>query len=188
MCARAPSCELPCPRSTSARPATLSTLPQLTSAYGPCCPDGPRLPSEAEQSIRLILERIIREEAGHCALHDEQKLSSGIVTHELLVLASNTVSAVCDVGQHKRGKRPQFKLLAKLLAAAIGGTIADDPERLLAAGKRLDRQADRVREASSVLAQSRVKKSRACSMTCTMSLTRLQLRSCLSAFAHCVNA
>ena len=37
-----------------------------------------------------MLERIIREEAGHCELHNEKKLASGVVTHELLVLAADT--------------------------------------------------------------------------------------------------
>ena len=67
-----------------------------------------------------MLERTIREEAGHCELHDEQKLSSGIVTHELLVLASNTVSAVCDVGQNVLNCKQQLRIICNGPADGCG--------------------------------------------------------------------
>ena len=98
--------------------------------------------------MRLILERILAEERGLYALNDEKKVASEI-THELLILASNTVTAVCGTEQPPRSKNKQLQVLAKLLAAVVGRELIagaqDSSPTLLTAGKRLDRQAAKVR-------------------------------------------
>ena len=87
-----------------------------------------------------MLGRIISEENGLLALEDVKKVAS-VITHELLLLASEAVQAVDS------SKRVQFKRMAKLVAAAVGGAAPADAELMLTIGKRLDRQASTAREA-----------------------------------------
>ena len=86
-----------------------------------------------------MLGRIISEENGLLALEDVKKVAS-VITHELLLLASEAVQAVDS------SKRVQFKRMAKLVAAAVGGAAPADAALMLTIGKRLDRQASTVRE------------------------------------------
>ena len=104
------------------------------------CSDGPKLPSSAPQAVQRILERIKGEACGLYALNDEKKVAS-VITHELLLVAQDAAFA-CECP-----KRAQLRLLAKLVAAAVGGTVAADDNLLLTVGKRLDRQAGKVRDA-----------------------------------------
>ena len=100
--------------------------------------------------MQLILERIIAEETGLYGLNDEKAVATG-VTHELLLLASDVVAAEAPP---RTSKRTQLKLLAKLVAAAVGGHPEDTGDQHLTAGKRLDRQVERLRESFSQISST----------------------------------
>jgi hypothetical protein len=100
--------------------------------------------------MQLILERIIAEETGLYGLNDEKAVATH-VTHELLLLASDVVAAEAPP---RTSKRTQLKLLAKLVAAAVGGHPEDTGDQHLTAGKRLDRQVERLRESFSQISRT----------------------------------
>lgn len=100
--------------------------------------------------MQLILERIVAEDSGLYGLNDEKAVATG-VTHELLLLASDVVAAEAPP---RTSKRTQLKLLAKLVAAAVGGHPEDTGDQHLTAGKRLDRQVERLRESFSQISRT----------------------------------
>ena len=99
--------------------------------------------------MEIILERIAAEERGIYGLNDEKAVATD-VTHELLLLASDVVAAETP----PRSKRGQLKMLAKLVAAAVGGYPEDMGDHHLTAGKRLDRQVERLRETASQISST----------------------------------
>lgn len=83
----------------------------------------------------------------------DDRAPASCITHELLLLARDVVEDVCDTDAGDRdppSTRSKLKLLTKLIARAVGGTVANDAELHLKVGKRLERQAS---EVSSALAE-----------------------------------
>ena len=80
------------------------------------------------------------ERNGVFRLHDLKPVAK-LVTHELLV---ECWAAVCDVCSEDSG-RERARMLAKLVAKAVGGFVEKDGDTLLKVGKRLVAQADAVR-------------------------------------------
>ena len=70
------------------------------------------------------------ESMGMSELHSLKAVAS-VITHELLVEASDAVSAINGSG------RLRLKLLSQVVAAAVGGSIENDDALKLKVGKRL---------------------------------------------------
>ena len=68
-----------------------------------------------------------------------------VLTDELLMVASDVVAAVATELEPKASGNAQWRLLAWTVAAARGATINLDTALALTVGKRLDRQAQKVR-------------------------------------------
>ena len=124
-------------------------MPQCTPVWRPRRTDGPRLPSGASATIREWAKLLHNQSMGLFEL-TELKAVASVITHELLLDALDAVNAIEDA-QFLSG-RLRMKLLCKVVAAAVGGSVEDDDSLKLKVGKRLSAQADAVRAASDAIA------------------------------------
>jgi len=68
-----------------------------------------------------------------------------VITDELLTVASDSVEAICDLVQPRPSGKVQLRLLAWVVADARGAVVSMDKPLAETVGKRLDRQARKVR-------------------------------------------
>ena len=104
------------------------------------CSDGPKLPTSAAEGLRQRAERIqMVPEGEHTPSAD--RLGPQAITHELLMLADDTVKGVASALSGKA----QLRLLAWLVADAMSAGTPLEKPLAETVGKRLNRQAQRIR-------------------------------------------
>ena len=137
-------------------------IPLTTPVWPPLCTDGPSLPNHAGKTISEWVRIIELESRRRFELHTLQPVAS-VITHELLVGVSDAIAALrerrsllpsrCDL----LTGRDCHKLLAKVTAAAVGGSFADDDDAAtdalaLKIGKRLTHQVGMITAAQAAIA------------------------------------
>ena len=103
-------------------------------------------PTGAGESLRRLARRILQFPDGTFEPSAAPALLQKL-TDELLVVASDAVSTVVAEAASKPSARAVLKLLAWTVADARGASIPLDESLALTVGKRLDRQASKVRDA-----------------------------------------
>lgn len=95
--------------------------------------------------LKSIAERILPFDKGDFSPSPLPELVN-VLTDELLVMAKETVAAVAAAAQPKPSGKAQLRLLAWVVADARGARVAMEKPLAETVGKRLDRQADKVRD------------------------------------------
>jgi hypothetical protein len=106
---------------------------------GPC-----KLPASVPAELRQIAERILPFPDGKVDTKTLHKVAT-VVTNELLILTWEAVRTVSQLRESPPSGKAQLKLLAWVVAGAVGGPMLTDLEQAHTLGKRLKAQADRVR-------------------------------------------
>ena len=106
------------------------------------------MPSGSSESLQELAARIVVSTDGDTRMSCKD-LGLGALTDELLVVASDALQAAVAVapGIKHSGKALQ-RCLAWLVAAALGSKVRLDPNDATKAGKRLQKQATKVRAAA----------------------------------------
>jgi len=100
--------------------------------------------SEKQRALETLARRILPSLDGTFSPSPPPAMLDAI-TDELLVVASDAVAAVASEVQPKPSGRALVRLLAWVVADARGATMALDKALAETVGKRLDRQAQKVR-------------------------------------------
>lgn len=132
--------------------------------------DGDRLPARAPKDMDNLLKIVVSESSvvQLDGLLEKERAVADKITHELLVLASDAVHGrQWTSGAFPSSGRGNFKLLAHLVARAVGGWLDEDINSdqaiALKIGKRLDAQVHAVRAALAHIA-GKAKAARSCEM------------------------
>ena len=114
-----------------------------------CLPaDGPKLPESAPEAAKRHLHAVLAKRRRLISLDDEVGKISGVITHELLLLASSTVEEYVSAPESGTWSgRDRLRLLAQLLAAMVGGSVDNDEQLTHKIGKRLAFQVSNVKAA-----------------------------------------
>ena len=129
------------------------TPPRLSHlSYCPVCPDVPKLPVGVAESLAESALRLLRHLNGDFTPTGGTPLLE-VITDTLLVVAADAVAAAATTSA---GVNDRYRLLAWVVADARGATIAMEKALALNVGKRLDRQAQKVRRALDTVAATAV--------------------------------
>ena len=125
------------------------TPPRLSHlSYCPVCPDVPKLPVGVAESLAESALRLLRHPNGDFTPTGGTPLLE-VITDTLLVVAADAVAAAATTSA---GVNDRYRLLAWVVADARGATIAMEKALALNVGKKLDRQAQKVRVALDAIA------------------------------------
>jgi hypothetical protein len=137
-------CAQPAPVPTALLPRARIHHPP-SRRLSPLCAVVSKLPDSASAELLKIAKHILPFPTGAVDTQTLHKVAT-VVTDELLILALQAVSAVSQTQNPVPSGKAQKRLLAWVIAAAVGGTLLTDQERATTVGKRLDTQAERVSE------------------------------------------
>ena len=103
------------------------------------------MPADAPEALRQRVQRIVKAGEGEFVASGPPKVAE-LVSHRLLVAASQVVQAAAAVVQPALSGRAQLRLLGRLVADSMCAAEPMDKARAETVGRRLDRQAQNVRD------------------------------------------